>query len=199
MNPMNAVEQIMYGDLSRMRHVFRYSAQPVITRENVAEHSFWTALIAMTIAGELGHRHLFGEVAKRALLHDIEETLTGDLVRSMKYFDVDTRAAIAKVEVNFASKLFDSLGQVGRSFHEIWTLAKDKTLAGRIVGLADLLCVLSYVEHERILGNATRQLSEIDTNCRRLVQDKFANDSDLGGIAARFQKSAVTSKREGTD
>ena len=76
---MSAVREVMLGKPSRLRHTFRYSALPVVFRENVAEHSFWTALIGITIAVELGCSHEeVGEVATKALLHDIEESMTGD-------------------------------------------------------------------------------------------------------------------------
>ena len=198
---MSAIEQIMYGDLTRMRHVWRFSAQPVLYRENVAEHSFWTALIAMTIAAELHEYELVGEVAQRAILHDVEETLTGDLVREMKYFDAETRQAIGRVEALFADRLFGSLPEpVGPLFQSTWEDAKDPSLAGRIVAMADLLCVLSYLDHERSLGNQSAQLAQVDHDCRTLIDTKFAEDDRLYEIAAAFGNEKIASTgKEGTD
>ena len=185
---MTPIQEILYGELRRASHVWRYSAQPMIQRENVAEHSFWTALISVTIAYEIGHEYLAGEVALRSILHDIEETMTGDLVRSMKYFDQDTRDAIAKVEKVFALMLFDKLGGSGTIMSQIWEGAKDDSLAGQIVALADLLCVLAYCAQEIDFGNSHKSVSDIVRDCSVLIKEKFENNELLWPIA----KEAMT-------
>jgi len=177
---MTPIQEVLYGDLRRMSHVFRYSAQPVLQQENVAEHSFWTALIGITIALEIGQPHLMRDVAVRGILHDIEETGTGDLVRSIKYFDSDTREAIRKVENVFATRLFSHFQQDGQLLQSIWQNAKDDSLAGRIVALADLLSVLAYCHRERQFGNTS--LKQIEEDCRGLVVEKF-RDTILWRIA----------------
>ena len=92
---MRAVKEIMAGNLIMLKHTYRYSSVPVLVRENVAEHSFWTAILAVTIAIELQmSRQEIGKVALKSLLHDIEESMTGDLIRDMKYHDDETRQAI---------------------------------------------------------------------------------------------------------
>lgn len=177
-----SLHAILYGEFRRAAHVWRFSSLPVIKQENVAEHSFWTALIGMAIACEIGREELTGEVAQRAILHDIEEVGTGDLVREMKYFDPELRASIRKVEVQFAAALFDKLGPpAGRHFEHIWENAKDGTLPGRIVALADLLCVLAYCHSERKMGNTG--LGRIERDCSDLVYKKFHKDPDLKRIA----------------
>lgn len=181
---MSAVKEVMAGKPARLRHTFRYSALPVVFRENVAEHSFWTALIGMTIAAEIsGDSQLIGEVAAKALLHDIEESMTGDLIRDMKYHDGDVRDAIRKVEVEFARSIFEAIGgQAGNLLEVYWRMAKDDSPSGRIVALADLLCVISYVDHEQSLGNNTKEMKQVRSDCAKLILHKF-NGTDLGAIA----------------
>ena len=180
---MSAVREIMAGNLIRLKHTYRYSSVPVLVRENVAEHSFWTAILAISIAIERNmSREMIGEVACKALVHDIEESMTGDLIRDMKYHDDDTREAIAKVEREFASRIFDKLGTLGNWFEVWWEKAKDETPTGRVVALADLLCVIMYVEHEWSLGNRSDQLNEIHDDCVALIERKFLA-TDLEEIA----------------
>lgn len=186
---MSAVKEVMGGKLSRLRHTFRYSAIPVVFRENVAEHSFWTAMIGITIAMELdGGSELIGEVATKALIHDIEESMTGDLIRDMKYHNDEVRDSIRKVEVEFAKSIFDQLGgSTGRTFEVYWRMAKDDSPSGRIVALADLLCVIAYCDHEQSLGNNTEEMRGIRRDCSKLILHKF-NGTDLGRIAEEATK-----------
>lgn len=164
-----ALNEVMFGKLSRLKDTWRYSAQPVIARENVAEHSFWTAIISAVIAMEIAP-NLAKEVTFRALFHDIEECMTGDLVRDMKYASPEIRAAILKVETKFVDNLISNMGRVGVQIRDVWSNAKDDTLAGRIVSIADALSVISYCTKEQELGNTN--LREIRIACLRLIDNK---------------------------
>jgi 5'-deoxynucleotidase YfbR-like HD superfamily hydrolase len=184
------IREVLYGDLRRVSHVYRYSAQPVLNRENVAEHSWWTAMIAVVIAAEYVNAYdheaslhdLMGEVALRAILHDIEEVGTGDLVREAKYFSEDVRESFRAVEEAFAHRLFDKFGApINRMFYHLWKTAKDTTTEGQIVALADLLCVIAYCKHEARMGNLT--LAHIEAECRRLINEKFPQGHTLHEIA----------------
>ncbi len=181
---MSAIREVLYGEFRRVSYVYRYSALPVLNRENVAEHSWWTAVIAMTIATEVGHAELIGDVAARGILHDIEEIGTGDLVREAKYFDDKMRADFARVEMAFANRLFDKLGtKVGDQLWNIWKQAKDPDdLAGQIVALADLFCVIAYVRWERSMGNT--KLERIEQECLSLIDEKFGNNDILLPVIA---------------
>ena len=180
---MSAIREVLYGEFRRVSHVYRYSALPVLNRENVAEHSWWTAVIAMTIATEIGHVELIGDVAVRGIMHDIEEIGTGDLVREAKYFDEKMRADFARVEVAFAHRLFDKLGtKVGDQFWHIWRHSKGDDLAGQIVSLADLFCVIAYVRWERSMGNT--KLEQVEHDCLHLIDQKFGDNKLLLPVIA---------------
>lgn len=180
---MNPIREIMAGELSRLKHTYRYSSVPVLVRENVAEHSFWTAIIGIAIAVEMQmSRQEIGKVALKALLHDVEESMTGDLIREMKYFNEETRDAIALVEREFARRIFAKLGALGPWFESWWLQSKDPSPTGRVVALADLLCVIMYVDHERSLGNQSDQLDQIQSDCVALIERKFFG-TELEAIA----------------
>lgn len=187
---MSAVKEVMGGKPSRLRHTYRYSAIPVVFRENVAEHSFWTALIGITIATEIapGDADLIGEVAVKAMLHDIEESMTGDLIRDMKYHNDEVRESIRKVEDEFARSIFNAIGGAsGVQLEAYWRMSKDDSLSGQIVALADLLCVIAYCDHEQQLGNQTEEMRGIRRDCTKLIMHKF-NGSQLGEIATEAMR-----------
>ncbi len=174
-----AVNEVMFGKIGRLKHTFRYSAQPVISRENVAEHSFWTAMIGITIAYEILDI-IAPKVALKAIVHDIEECMTGDLVRDMKYANPDTREAIAKVEKEFIGRLLAPMGNPGGRILQEWTDSKDNTLAGQIVKLSDTLSVVQYCTKEMELGNTN--LTEIKDACTSLIMQMNIT-GELGEIA----------------
>lgn len=181
---MSAIREVLYGEFRRVSYVYRYSALPVLNRENVAEHSWWTAIIAVTIAAELGWSlTLQGEVALRAILHDIEEIGTGDLVREAKYFDDQMRADFRRVEEAFARRLFEKVGgDAGESFTYVWDVAKDDSKAGKVVALADLLCVIAYCRHEESIGNT--HLARVEEECLKLIDTKYGDDPELLPLVA---------------
>ncbi|KKM70388.1 hypothetical protein LCGC14_1441230 [marine sediment metagenome] len=186
---MSAIREVLYGEFRRVSYVYRYSALPVLNRENVAEHSWWTAIIGMTIACEIGRQELMNEVAARGLLHDIEEIGTGDLVREAKYFDQKMRDDFRRVEEAFASRLFGKLGTTGSQLWLTWTQAKDDSLAGQIVALADLLCVIAYVRHERSIGNT--RLDRVERECLSLIDEKFGDNKLLLPIVAEATRKGT--------
>lgn len=184
---MSAVSEVMYGRIGRLRDTYRYSAQPSIFRENVAEHSFWTAMIGVTIALEVNDK-LAPQVALKSIVHDLEECMTGDLVRDMKYANSDFREAVLKIEREFLAELLLPMGIIGRKVFSRWEGAKDNTLAGQIVALADALSVISYCTRERMLGN--EGLREIRDSCAELISSKFAQSKSLWPFAYEALKES---------
>ncbi len=179
---MSAIREVLYGEMRRVNYVYRYSALPVLNRENVAEHSWWTAMIAMSIAVEIDRPDLAWEVGVRGLVHDIEEIGTGDLVREAKYFDKKMRADFRRVEEAFADRLFGKLDRTGEFLKMIWKDSKGPDLPGQIVALADLFCVIAYVRWERSMGNT--KLERIEQECLKLIDEKFGDNKLLLPVIA---------------
>lgn len=177
---MSSVSEVMYGKIGRLRDTYRYSAQPSIFRENVAEHSFWTAMIGITIAFEVNDK-LADKVALKAVVHDLEECMTGDLVRDMKYANSDFRESVLQIEREFLGELLAPMGMTGKKIFTRWEGAKDNSLAGQIVGLADALSVISYTTREKRLGNTG--LKPIRDACADLIHAKFVGSELLWPIA----------------
>lgn len=188
----SATEAIITGRLQRLSYVQRYSAQPVIRRENVAEHSFWTAMIGWALAMDVyGDPDLASVCAVRGLFHDIEESMTGDLVRDMKYSSPEVRQAIGQIEYQMANAIFGEWGHVGFDALRIWAESKsDETIAAEIVKLADMLCVIMYVNQEVALGS--HALTQIAADCTALIRETFADNELLLNIAEEIIDASET-------
>jgi 5'-deoxynucleotidase YfbR-like HD superfamily hydrolase len=165
----------MFGRMTRLKDTFRYSAQPVLKQESVAEHSFWTAMIGVCIALEI-EPNSADVVALKAIVHDIEECMTGDLVRDMKYSSAGFRSQIKKIESEFLNRLLLPMEEIGDTLYKIWENAKVGR-TGQIVACSDALSVIAYCTQEYDLGNSN--LYDIREGCTELLISKFGKDAEL--------------------
>jgi 5'-deoxynucleotidase len=149
------------GTLRRMHSVQRYSSVPVIRSENVAEHSWQMVMICYLIGHDLinqGVKLDMGKLLSRAAVHDVSETLSGDIIRSYKHSSESMEEACHHADIinmrKFVAEIDpDVHSRPGKMLEMNWRRAKDDDLEGQIVKLADLLCVVSYCVAENALGN----------------------------------------------
>lgn len=153
--------QMLVGAPVRLRYVHRFSSCRVGARETVAEHSFYTALYSLVI-GEWVVANTdkpvdFGVLLRKAILHDCEEAVTGDINRIFKHFSNELAEAINTA----AFKAFDKtwarvLNKDARNhLRRWWVYSKEEGNEGDIVAFADYLSVLSYVVSEIRSSNWT--------------------------------------------
>jgi len=138
-----------------MHHITRYSSLQQIRPENVAEHSWTVAYYSLLISLDLRDRFTdldLGEVLAKAVMHDVSETISGDIIRSYKYSTPEMKAATEAADDTNMRILVRDL-PVGESLYEFWSEAKDDRLPGRIVAFADLISVVTYVAEEHAMGN----------------------------------------------
>lgn len=160
-----SVRSLLRGSIKRLAHVYRYSSLPVIRRESVAEHTAFISIFALCIAKDLQSRGFKvdeGLLLKSALLHDIDESLSGDFLRCVKYGVPGLKGLLDEASVKFVRSIED---QLGVQLLKDWAGAKNEaTLEGWIVSIADLMGVVSYLEEELALGNrhVAYLLEEID-------------------------------------
>lgn len=184
------LEAFLKGDIRRVSHVNRYSSFPVLRKENVAEHSFWVALLSLSIADDLGltleERFL---VVSRALVHDIDESITGDFIRSIKHSDPELLSRLDAVSGKVVSD-FDDL--LGTQYLERWDNAKEPGLLGDIVRLVDFAVVLAYLIEEERMGNrllkpiANDLLQNLTKFGANAHNDLFGYVQEVWGVAYRF-------------
>lgn len=188
---------VLAGDINRARFVERYGSFPHIHVENVAEHSYFVGLYAYMIWQEADHVGDLGEILARAMFHDMEESVTGDMLRAVKYSSSEMKKAMDEAGEVLLDELLKNVqpplskGEVQPHTAEVkrlWSEAKDDTFEGCVVALADLLSVVSYAHIERQFGNrhAARIVPEITENLRRL-----SNKLQFG-----YHEAPATAKRK---
>src|SRR5438132_7865233 len=88
--------------------VIRFSADTRIKDETVAEHSYHVALYSMILADleqQFGNKVNKERLMKAALIHDLEECLTGDIIYDFKHSNEKLAEEIKKMGGRFYQKL----------------------------------------------------------------------------------------------
>lgn len=102
-----------FARLSRMKYIFRWGLMRNTIRENIAEHSLETGMIAhalVLIGNTYFDKNLDAErAAVLAMYHDATEIITGDMPTPIKYFAPEIRESYQKVEDVAAKKLLAGL------------------------------------------------------------------------------------------
>ena len=103
-----------YALLGRMRNITRWGLMRNTFSENIAEHSYMTAVLAHALA--LIRRDILllpgpdpDRCAVAALYHDASEILTGDLPTPIKYYNPDIKTAYKQVERVAGERLLEML------------------------------------------------------------------------------------------
>lgn len=143
--------------LQQFSSVKRYSRDRLICPENDLEHTGFVALISYFLALEvrkLGVEINLEKLLVGAIVHDIDEALTGDVPRPTKHNNNSLLEEIKRLEFNSVKTIFEYLDQENSQNNIVkdWEDAKkDGTIEGDIVKLADTLSVVYKVWVEVVL------------------------------------------------
>lgn len=159
-------EQSFFAMADRCKYIQRWSLMRNSQAENVAEHSFQTAVIAHGLAvirlerfPELKPLLDPRDVLAAALFHDVSEVITGDLPTPVKYQDPDLKKAYKRIEALAAEDLLSMLPENFRKHYEPWLSEETAGSAERreilaLVKAADKLSAYLKCKAEILQGNS---------------------------------------------
>jgi len=156
------LEELLCGDTRQMSSVIRYSSLPHGRGENVAEHSFYVAFYALIIAKDLeqdGQKIDYEKLLVSALLHDLDEAITGDIIRTVKYSSKELRDRLGMVAEFYCKRTLAKfkVAKIEELF-SCWDHARDpESLEGCILQLCDMLSVIAYCVERIKSGNVFMQ------------------------------------------
>lgn len=138
-------------ELRDLAHVKRWAIVRTIRDQSVAEHSYYVTMYANDIASYLGlDESVQLTILKKALWHDVDEILTGDIPGPHKKKIVDRE----KAKTFFQSAMGAIFGQrAHRDGYEPDTDAHRTHLIAAILKVADLMEAIHYLEEEETMGN----------------------------------------------
>lgn len=150
------IRELVGGVGNQLRYVDRFATCRRNHKENVAEHQFYTAFFTYMISLHVGGDVSIGEAVTKALIHDIEEHYTGDVVRPVKHGNKAIDEGFKKTGEEFTRTFFETMTsnrEISELLYMTWFSSKDATMEGRIVKFADYLSVLAYLDQEIHSGN----------------------------------------------
>ena len=153
-----------FAFLSRMKHIYRWSLMRNVNPENIQEHSLQAAMIAHGLA-VIKNTYFGGTVnpeavALKAVYHDSNETLTGDLPTPIKYFKPEIEKAYHELESLSRKKLLTMLPEeIARAFEPV-LFFDDQSEEGKLVKAADRLCAYIKCVEETKAGNGEFRKAE---------------------------------------
>lgn len=166
----------MESPLRNTSTVIRYSGFQLLRPETVDSHTMDMAVMALLILDDLPGYLDRKDLIYRIVIHDLEESCSCDVPRSLKYYSEEVRLAIEKatkalVRVHVSDKLFNDMDT-----------AKDlNVLEGRVVKFLDIL-QCCFILNREVIKQGNNPLRKVyDEACEFLrdailVKDLFEKD-----------------------
>ncbi|HEX7456355.1 MAG TPA: YfbR-like 5'-deoxynucleotidase [Candidatus Nanoarchaeia archaeon] len=148
-------EHFLNRDLA---HVIRFNNRPQHFPESVAEHSFYVAYFTLILCHLLEKKRIKVDAKKAlamALVHDAEESFSGDILNPFKHFNEKVYQAIRDVNRQMVGEMFADLPtDLSSELVQLWkTENESKSIEAQIVKVADKLQLLSKCFEEIQAGN----------------------------------------------
>lgn len=133
-----------------MAKVSRWSQAHCQKEESTLEHTAAVAFIALKIGTTISMEVNVAELLTRALVHDMEESITGDIMTPIKYNNPELTAELKKMEKTAAKQVSSIFGEWAFDY---WVASKDDSIEGQIIRIADKACSVYKIKLESSLGN----------------------------------------------
>lgn len=149
--------------VNQLECAHRYSQIQLTREENVMEHTGFVCMYVyllwfrfMTVTGSSMFN--LGLALQKAVCHDIDEVITGDVPRTTKYASESIRLEFQSLEARGVSQIALNLclhehDEAYDTFLGNWQNAKSNTSEGLIVKYVDLIAVVYRLWAEVILKN----------------------------------------------
>lgn len=134
-------------NIDNLRNIDRYQIAHKITRETVAEHSFFVASYILKLHDYYNFN--LEKALNMGLLHDFSEVFISDVPHPIKMAFPDINKQLEKAEYEMNEKYISK--EFADNLEEFNNLT---SVEGKIVNIADILSVISYSKYEVSLGNS---------------------------------------------
>lgn len=159
LNDRKMLGEIINDDIYKMVSVNRFSTRNRLHEENIAAHTFFVGYLARIMGGMCNLDN--GEMAtllKMCLVHDVPESILGDIIAPVKDSIPEFAHAYEKMELKVMEENYPEL----KMDFDIMRLEEEQdTLVFKIFKLADMLSVVLYCEEEFRLGSRSEEMQYI--------------------------------------
>jgi putative hydrolases of HD superfamily len=142
----------------KLNNMGRWATEFMHQRNTVSEHSFFVAQVGQMLAlieEQHGNVIDWGKLFKKLLNHDVIESLTGDIISTVKNKNDEIRNMVNLLEKEVAEEtLFEHMDEPYKSiYRDLLFDGKDETLEGQILRAADEIDALMECVGEVKLNN----------------------------------------------
>ncbi|HZW82856.1 MAG TPA: HD domain-containing protein [Candidatus Deferrimicrobium sp.] len=142
----------------KLNNMGRWATEFMHQRNTVSEHSFFVAQVGQMLAlieEQHGNVINWGKLFKKLLNHDVIESLTGDIISTVKNKNDEIRNMVNLLEKEAAEEtLFEHMDEPYKSiYRDLLFDGKDETLEGQILRAADEIDALMECVGEVKLNN----------------------------------------------
>ena len=164
---MNEINPPWMLQARKLMNVKRCGTFRTINSQSVAEHSYYVALLSFDIANYIESNYEEdwkidkSVLLLKALLHDVEEGITGDIPHPMKNTFPFLKEGLDEGKRKILSEYFPS-------FASGFAMEAKKGKEGEIVEIADYVELYHYCVEEKLSGNRQVFLDDIMKTCRSI-------------------------------
>lgn len=186
--------------INQFGNIQRYSRDHMMKSENDLEHTGFIVMFVFFVGKKLEQKGMtidWSYLLVRALIHDIEETLTGDIPRTTKYDNEGVLRELKHVERKAAHHLCDFLGV---DFYPEWYGAKNATNEGMLLKIADMAAVVYKTMIEvSMYGNRgfLRVSQEVEVEIVKMMNQVTDGtlDTEFGWVVSELHDILQRTKR----
>lgn len=129
--------------IMNMHNIYRYAGVKQVEVENLSSHIVEVQMLGSSLLNVMntkyGENMDYGEFLKKALHHDLEESITGDITRPLKYHNHNVHKELENVADEVAENLYAKYFP-NSNYFDYWKNAK-KGKEGILVKVVDMLVV----------------------------------------------------------
>jgi len=185
------IVKFVFEQHTRLSCIIRYNNTPKLSPESVAEHSYYVTFLSMLIGDYLTNKGVVidrEKLLKMALFHDVEEIISGDIIRILKKGEFGK--ALDKLNRRSMEYLCGILGGAkAEEYFALWEETREKkTLEAKVMSLADILSCLIYCVKEMHCGN--KYFREILEYASKVIDEYKKEIPEISSLVKAFKDYA---------
>lgn len=151
-------------NLYKLKNLIRYNNKTRLKDENVAEHSYYVAIIGLKLCDKFNlNKNIKLKVITKALLHDMPEMYINDITHDAKMI----------LNINDNINKFERYYYMSEYPKYTSLMKQKKDLVSTIVVIADILSAKQYILNEIELGNQSSDIVDIDKQLDARLKEQY--------------------------